>query len=115
MTEQDKRLSDREKCYAKLVLREDCLPAYIRDVSNLGFRIEIPGDVSLEVGDRMNAKVIPVEETEGLAFGALLEVRWIRDEAPFTAVGMKLIDLDSDQARVEYNRLIEYYDMNIRD
>lgn len=114
MTDSNKRAFDREKCYAKLVLSDDKLPGYIRDVSALGFRIEIPGDVSITEGKQMRATVIPFEETEGEPFSAVLEVRWVRKEEPFTAVGMKLLELDSDQARLDYNRLIEYYDKKLR-
>jgi len=113
MSGSEKRASERENCYAKLVLSEDKLPGYIRDVSLLGFRIEIPGDIDIETGKEINARVIPMEETEGDAFGVRLEVRWVRKEEPFTAVGMRLIELESDQARLEYNRLIEYYDTNL--
>ncbi len=114
MTDSEKRASDREKCYAKLVLSEDRLPGYIRDVSSLGFRIEIPGDISITPGKKIQATVIPMEETKGEPFEAEMEVRWVRKEEPFTAVGMKLINLKTDQGRIEYNRLIEYYDMKLR-
>lgn len=115
MTEYDKRISDREKCYAKLILSDDHLPGYIRDVSILGFRIEIPADIDIQPGKTLDARVHPLEEMGGSPFGVTLEVRWVKKDPPFTAVGMKLLDLSSDQARLEYNRLIEYYDTNLRD
>ncbi|MBN2049951.1 MAG: PilZ domain-containing protein [Spirochaetales bacterium] len=115
MNNSEQRGSDREKCYAKFILNTGRFPGYVRDVSNLGLRIEIPGTVDLSAGDKIQATITPVEETEGQPFGALLEVRWNRWEDPFTALGLKLLELDSDEGRLEYAKLIEYYDMNIRD
>lgn len=109
----DKPRTQREICYAKIMFLEDNIPGYIKDISTTGCRIDIPSDVSWEIGQRK--KIIIISE-EALAIDPIkgtVEIRWIKKVDMFNKCGMQVVSVKDIQSKDNYRKLLLYYKRNI--
>ncbi len=88
----NKRKEKREPCYGKLIFLANDVPAYIRDISEQGMRIDVPVpfEPCVNPQDTCTVKILPEGDAVFEPFIAEIEIRWIRTDPVFTSIGAKL-------------------------
>jgi hypothetical protein len=101
------RQSQRQNSYAK-VLIEGRLPAYIRDMSDLGFRVYSPVPLPIEEGASISCLIIP-EDGSG-RFELSGEVRWNRvEEEGDDIMGILIGSFPSAEVKKQYSSLLSRF------
>lgn len=101
------RQSQRQNSYAK-VLIQGKLPAYIRDMSELGFRVYSPVPLPMEEGAAISCLIIP-EDGSG-KFELSGEVRWnrIEDEGD-DVMGILISAFPTAEGKKRYSSLLSLF------
>jgi hypothetical protein len=109
MSGSDKRRSPREKCYAKALFVDDEAPSYVRDISEAGVRVDKLGRDDTAPGQWRTIRVLPEEETEIPPFSLRMQVRWVRKEGLFYAIGASVHPPEDPSAAKAYRALLDLY------
>lgn len=107
---QNKRKEKREPCYGKLVFLDNEVPAYIRDISEQGMRIDVPVpfEPCVNPQDICSVEILPEGDAVFEPFTAEIEIRWIRTNHLFTSIGGKLNRFEEGK-RDAYETLLSLY------
>ncbi len=107
---QNKRKEKREPCYGKLIFQATDVPAYIRDISEQGMRIDVPLPFEPMVNplDVCAVKILPEGDALFEPFTAEIEIRWIRTDPLFTSIGARLNCLEEGK-KMAYDTLLSLY------
>jgi hypothetical protein len=105
----DKRRAPREKCYAKALFIDDEAPGYVRDISEAGVRVDKLGRPNASPGQWRTIRVLPEEETEIPPFRVRIQVRWVRREELFYAIGASVHPPEDAGAATAYHALLDLY------
>jgi hypothetical protein len=109
MSDSDKRRAPREKCYAKALFVDDEAPCYVRDISEAGVRVDKLGRPDGSRGQWRTIRVLPEEETEIPTFSLRIQVRWVRREGLFYAIGASVHPPEDSSAAKAYRALLDLY------
>jgi hypothetical protein len=106
----NKRREKREPCYGKLIFLTRDVPAYIRDISEQGMRIDVPRpfEPCVNPQDSCTVKILPEGDAVFEPFMAEIEIRWIRTDPLFTSIGAKLNNLEKGK-KGAYEALLSLY------
>lgn len=106
----NKRKEKREPCYGKLVFLANEVPAYIRDISEEGMRIDvpIPFEPCVNPQNVCTVKILPEGDAVFEPFTAEIEIRWIRTDPIFTHIGARVIRFEEGK-RGAYDTLLALY------
>jgi hypothetical protein len=108
MTE-SKRKAQREKCYAKVWIKNENLPGYLRDISSIGCKLEFLMPVSWKEGDRKKLMIIPEPETGLKPEEIDIEIKWQKKEEGFYSIGGLLLDISGGKGNSNFEALLNYY------
>jgi hypothetical protein len=110
VSKQEKRQNQREKCYGKLYFLESGIPAYIRDISEDGLRVDCPTPLSPRDGSRavFDVEFLPEGDVIFSPFKAVVEIRWIKEQEVFLSMGLRLVDIDAE-AEEAYQGFLRAY------
>lgn len=109
MSSSDKRRAPREKCYAKALFVDDEAPGYVRDISTAGVRVDRLGRPNTSPGQWRTIRVLPEEETGIPPFSLRMQVRWVRREGLFYAIGASVHSPEDAAAAAAYHALLDLY------
>ena len=102
------RKAQRLNSYAK-VLIQGRMPAYIRDMSDLGFRVYSPVPMPIDEGSAIKCLIIP-EDKECAPFELSGEVRWNRkEEEGDDIMGIKISSFSTEDGKKQYAALLSRF------
>ena len=88
----DKRSKDREICYAHILWPGSAIPGFVRDISEIGCKVEFLEDLQYTKGSRARITIIPEQDTNIESFDLEIEIRWRKDDPPTYTFGCNIIE-----------------------
>lgn len=104
------RILKRELGYSKIWIKNYNIPGYLRDLNELGIKLDIPVDLYIKEGESLSLVVIPEESIKIPSFELTAEVRWYKKDYPFSSLGVKINPIPDPIYRDSYHKLISYYE-----
>ena len=105
----EKRKELRNKTYAKVLLKKNNTPGYLRDLSIDGCRISFLKPFPAKKGDAFILTIIPGDEIGIHHFTVFLEVCWLRSDSIFFTVGGRVSPLPGKENQERFKKLYDYY------
>ena len=102
--------TEREKCYAKVIFKEDNLPGYVRDISSKGCRFDLLNEIDLETKTKKKVVIIPEEEVGFSPVHGTVEIRWIKKQEIYWTVGTQLVSVQDESSKENYKKLLKYFE-----
>jgi hypothetical protein len=103
---QEKRKSQRNKAYAKVLLNDSGILGYLRDLSREGCQLALVGEPEAYKGDTINVQVLPAEEMDISPFLIGVQIMWTRTDPVYLLVGGLI---SSVQDKQKLDSLFQYY------
>ncbi|ADN01635.1 PilZ domain-containing protein [Spirochaeta thermophila] len=110
---EEKRKVPRDNLYAKALIEDEETPAYVRDISVLGCKLEFLKPLPLEEGAHHVLQVIPLEETGIPPFEVTAEVRWTAHEDFFYTAGFRFVEVPIESS-LKLKKLVEFIRDHVR-
>lgn len=101
---------NREKAYAKVIFKAENLPGYVRDISNMGCRIDLLKAVSWEIGEKKKIVIVPEEDVGFSPVHGTVEVRWLKEGEIYYSVGVQFISVQDEVSKENYKSLLKYFE-----
>jgi hypothetical protein len=88
----DKRSKEREICYAHVLWPGRSMPGFVRDINDIGCKVEFLEDLPDRKGLQAKITIIPEQDTNIESFDLQVEIRWRKDEPPIYTLGCNIIE-----------------------
>jgi hypothetical protein len=102
--------TEREKCYAKVIFKDENLPGYVRDISKKGCRLDLLEEVSWEPGTKKKIVIIPEEEVGFSPVHGTVEIRWIKKKDIYWSIGTEILSVQDETSKENYISLLQYFE-----
>jgi hypothetical protein len=105
----EKRKSQRNKAYAKILLEGSNIRGYLRDLSEEGCQLALLKALEIQKGDRLAITVLPGEEIGIPAFSMPIEVMWSRPDPVYYLLGAQIGEIEEKEGQLRLRELSAYY------
>ncbi len=105
----DQRRHPRSSAYAKVLVLDQKIPGYLRDLSPGGIRVALLRPLALAPGKTVRLSVLPLLEMGVEPFPLSMVVRWSRPDQMYHLLGGEIIPPSEPRYRKDLQRLLAYY------
>lgn len=105
MPDTNRRESERNYSYAKVVFHDHNVLGYIRDISVNGIRAEVLSDEEEQPRKGVALTIIPDPELKMPPFNVRAAVRWSKSNGPTVSVGLQVEKFSSGKGKRVFGRL----------
>lgn len=105
----DKRRLRRERTLAKIIVGEDAVPGYLRDLSKEGCQLALLKQIPVNHDDLIRVKVLPGDEIGVAPFSVSVTVAWFRSDPVYFLVGGIITPLAGEHDTRRLSELYTYY------
>ncbi len=105
MPEKNRRTSERDYTYAKLVFHDNNTIGYIRDLSAHGLRAELISAQEEQPRQGVTLTIIPTPELKLDPFNIEASIRWSNINGPTVSVGLHIETFATETGKQIFHRL----------
>ncbi len=107
--EKESREHKRDICYVKFISNDFQFPAYVRDISECGIKIESIKNFPWKLKDVISFILIPQETFNIPQFRMEGTIQWIKQDERYYSTGIKIIKHPDFKYLSEFNKIRNLY------